>query len=140
MNTEKIPFLTNFVKSKFYLEIGLAVILFAIALYTGNIIEFIILMLYFIIFLEIVRSVVGFVREQRVMITPLINAFIVLTLREFIVTVVKINKEESESFEAFFNSAVNFQLLVFSGVLLFLFLLRYLAYRTSPDRLNSHKS
>ena len=125
---------SQFMKSKFYLEMIIAVVLFSIALYMGSIIEFIILMLYFIIFLEIVRSVVGFVREQRVKITPLINAFIVLALREFIVTVVKINKEEADSFEALFNSSVNFHLLVFSGVLLFLFLLRYIAYKTSPDR------
>ncbi|MGM0623755.1 MAG: hypothetical protein ACQESH_07005 [Campylobacterota bacterium] len=126
--------ISKFMKNKYYLEVIIATSLFALAVYTDSIIQFIILMLYFIIFLEIVRTVIGFVREQRVRITPLINAFIILALREFIVTVVKVNKESADSFEMMFNSATNFHLLVFSGVLLFLFLLRYIAYKTSPDR------
>ena len=129
----------KFIKSKFYLEVIIAAVLFAIAVYMDSIIQFIILMLYFIIFLEIIRTVSGFIREQRVRVTPLINAFIVLALREFIVTVVKVNKEEADTFEAMFNSSTNFHLLVFSGVLLFLFLLRYIAYKTSPDRFEDNE-
>jgi uncharacterized membrane protein (DUF373 family) len=125
----------SFLKNKFYWEVIVAAILFVIALALDSIIQFIIWMLYFIIFLEIVRTVSGFIREQRVRVSPLINAFIVLALREFIVTVVKVNKEQADSFEAMFNSATNFHLLVFSGVLLFLFLLRYISYKTSPDSL-----
>lgn len=131
MEKKEIP---KFFKTKFYWEVIIATLLFAIAWYMGSIIDFIIMMLYFIIFLEIVRAVGGFIREQRVRITPLIDAFLILALREFIVTVVKVNKESADTLEAMFHSATNFHLMVFSGVILFLFLLRYLAYKTSPDR------
>jgi len=126
--------ISKFFKNKFYWEVIIATLLFFIAWFMGSIVDFIIMMLYFIIFLEIVRAVGGFIREQRVRITPLIDAFLILALREFIVTVVKVNKESADSFEAMFNSSTNFHLMVFSGVILFLFLLRYLAHKTSPDR------
>jgi hypothetical protein len=50
----------------------------------------------------------------------LVDAFIILALREFIVNVVKVNKEELTTFEAVFSSAVNYNLLILSGVILFL--------------------
>lgn len=131
MDAKEIP---KFFKTKFYWEVIIATTLFGVAWFMGSIIDFIIMMLYFIIFLEIVRAVGGFIREQRVRITPLIDAFLILALREFIVTVVKVNKETGDSFDAMFHSSTNFHLMVFSGVILFLFLLRYLAYKTSPDR------
>ncbi|MGM0533084.1 MAG: hypothetical protein ACQERK_01150 [Campylobacterota bacterium] len=130
MEAKELP---KFVKNKFYWEIILASGLFITALAMGNVVEFIIYMLYFIIFLEVTRAIIGFIREQRVRLTPLIDAFIILVLREFIVTVVKINQKKDITFDMFLNSAINFQILVFSGVLMFLFFLRYLAYRTSPD-------
>lgn len=99
-----------------------------VALLTNTIVEFIIYMLYFIIFLEIVRAVSHFIREQAIKITLLIDAFIILTLREFIVNVVKVNKEKYSSFDMLFSSSVNFHLMIFSGVLIFLFLLRYVAH------------
>ena len=119
--------ISRFFKDKFYWEIIISVILFGIALVTGSILEFIISMLYFIIFLEIVRAVSNFIREQKIKITLLIDAFIILTLREFIVNVVKINKEDFSSFAMVFASSVNFHIMIFSGVLVFLFLLRYVA-------------
>ncbi len=118
---------TDFFHNKFYWELIVAVILFGIAMLTNTIVEFIIYMLYFIIFLEIVRAVSHFVREQTIKITLLIDAFIILTLREFIVNVVKVNKEQYSSFDMLFSSSVNFHLMIFSGVLIFLFLLRYVA-------------
>ena len=54
--------------------------------------------------------------------TLLVDAFIILALREFIVNVVKINKEQLNSFDALFSSAVNFNLLILSGVIVFLLL------------------
>ncbi|QOG13105.1 phosphate-starvation-inducible PsiE family protein [Arcobacter sp. FWKO B] len=123
----------KFFQDKMYIELIIAVVLFSFALITNNLLEFIIYMLYFIIFLEIVRAVMSFIREQRVRIGILIDVFIILALREFIVNVVKINKEEIDSFEALFNSPTNFHILVFSGVILFLFLIRYIAKKTSPD-------
>jgi uncharacterized membrane protein (DUF373 family) len=126
--------LINFLHSKFYIELIIAVILFSMAVYLDSIVTIIIYMLYFIIFLEIVRAVMSFIREKRVQIRILIDAFIILALREFIVNVVKLNKEEFDSFDALFNSSTNFHILVFSGVIVFLFLLRYLALFTSPDR------
>jgi len=121
----------NLLKNKFSLEMWIAVILFTIAALTNTIVEFIIYMLYFIIFLEITRAVTSFIREQRVKIFLLIDAFIILTLREFIVNVVKINNIEASTASSFFSNPVNFNVLMFSGVLLFLFLLRYLAKKTS---------
>ena len=126
--------LINFLHSKFYIELIIAVILFSIAVYLDSIVTMIIYMLYFIIFVEIVRAVMSFIREKRVQIRILIDAFIILALREFIVNVVKLNKEEFDSFDALFNSSTNFHILVFSGVIVFLFALRYLAVFTSPDR------
>ncbi|MCK9338125.1 MAG: phosphate-starvation-inducible PsiE family protein [Arcobacteraceae bacterium] len=124
---------SRFFKDKLYIELIIATVLFSIALITNSLLEFIIYMLYFIIFLEIVRAVMSFIREQRVRIGILIDVFIILALREFIVNVVKINKEELNSFEALFNSPTNFHILIFSGVILFLFVLRYIAKKTSPD-------
>ena len=119
--------ISSFFHNKFYWELIVAVILFGIAMLTSTIVEFIIYMLYFIIFLEIVRAVSHFIREQTIKITLLIDAFIILTLREFIVNVVKVNKEQYSSFDMLFSSSVNFHLMIFSGVLIFLFLLRYIA-------------
>ena len=110
--------LINFLHSKFYIELIIAVILFSIAVYLDSIVTMIIYMLYFIIFVEIVRAVMSFIREKRVQIRILIDAFIILALREFIVNVVKLNKEEFDSFDALFNSSTNFHILVFSGVIL----------------------
>ncbi len=124
----------EFFHSKFYVELILAISLFAIAMLTDNIVNIIIYLLYFIIMLEIVRAVMSFLREKRVKIGILIDAFIILTLREFIVNVVKINKEEIVSFDSLFTNSTNFHILIFSGVLVFLFILRWAAMYTSPDK------
>lgn len=127
--------IVNFFQSKFYIELVVASILFLVAVATDSIITIIIYLLYFMIMLEIVRAVIGFMRENRVQIRILIDAFIILALREFIVNVVKLNKEEFGTFEALLQSSTNFHILVFSGVLIFLFILRWLAIFTSPDRI-----
>jgi uncharacterized membrane protein (DUF373 family) len=129
----------NFFQNKFYIELLLATTIFAIALAMDRVLEVIISLLYFIIFLEIVRAVMSFIREQRIKIRILIDAFIILTLREFIVNVVKINGEELDSIDALFQSSVNYHILIFSGVLVFLFMLRWFAHITSPDRLKHNK-
>jgi uncharacterized membrane protein (DUF373 family) len=85
------------------------------------------------IFLEIVRVIIGFIYDHRVKLRTLIDIFIILALREFIVNVVKINKEDFNSIFDVFGSSVNFHILIFSGVLVFLFVLRFLAKVTSPD-------
>lgn len=126
--------LKEFFYSKFYIELVIASALFIVAIVTNNIIPIIIYLLYFIIMLEIVRAVMSFMREKRIKIRFLIDAFIILTLREFIVNVIKINKEGITSFEDLFSNSTNFHILVFSGVLVFLFLLRWLSVVTSPDR------
>ena len=123
--------LVNFFSDKLYLELSVAAILFLIALALDKLMDFIIYMLYFIIFLEIVRAVVNYVREQRVALSLLVDAFIILALREFIVNVVKINKEELHSFEALFSSAVNYNLMILSGVIIFLLIVRYLSVISS---------
>lgn len=138
-NKEISTIFAKFVQDKFYIELIIASVLFAFALATDSLLEFIIYMLYFIIFLEIVRAVMSFIREHRVKIGILIDVFIILALREFILNVVKINKEELDSFDALFNSPTNFHILVFSGVILFLFLLRYIAKKTSPDNPESRQ-
>jgi uncharacterized membrane protein (DUF373 family) len=131
MNTDK---LTNFFHNKFYIEIIVASVLFFYAIASDNIINIIIYLLYFMIMLEIVRAVIGFIRENRVQIRILIDAFLILTLREFIVNVVKLNKEDIDSFSLLLSNSTNFHILIFSGVLVFLFLLRWLAIFTSPDK------
>ncbi|WP_321468286.1 hypothetical protein [Halarcobacter sp.] len=121
----------KFFKDRFYIEFIVATILFLVALAMNKLMEAIIYMLYFIIFLEIVRTVVNYVREQRVIISSLVDAFIILALRELIVNLVKINNETIESFDDLFASSLNHNLLVISGVILFLLLVRYLAVKTS---------
>ncbi len=125
----------RFFKDKFYIEMAIASTLFLIALATNMLMEFIIYMLYFIIFLEIVRAVVNYIREQRVTMSLLVDAFIILALREFIVNVVKINVEELNSIEAIFASSVNYNLMILSGVILFLLLVRYLSVKSSQKYL-----
>ena len=129
----------NFFSDKLYIEISIASVLFIIALATNKLMDFIIYMLYFIIFLEIVRAVVNYVREQRVALSLLVDAFIILSLREFIVNVVKVNKEDLSTIEALFSSAVNLNLLVLSGVIVFLLLVRFLSVRTSQRYLFGRK-
>ena len=123
--------LVNFFSDKLYLELSVAAILFLIALALDKLMDFIIYMLYFIIFLEIVRAVANYIREQRVTLSLLVDAFIILALREFIVNVVKVNKEELTTIEAIFSSAVNYNLLILSGVILFLLVVRYLSVISS---------
>lgn len=131
--------LVNFFSDKLYIELSITAVLFVIALALDKLMDFIIYMLYFVIFLEIVRAVVNYVREQRVSMTLLVDAFIILALREFIVNVVKINKEELSTFEAIFSSSINFNLLILSGVILFLMIIRYLSIITSQKHLLKDK-
>jgi len=123
-----------FFYNKFYIELILAIVLFVIAVGTNSMITIIIYLLYFIIMLEIVRAVMSFLREKRVKIGILIDAFIILTLRELIVNVVKINSVQINSIDMLMSSTINFHIFIFCGVLLFLFLLRWLSILTSPDR------
>ncbi|MGA1940932.1 hypothetical protein [Arcobacter sp. YIC-310] len=129
----------NFFSDKLYIELTVASILFLIALSLNMLMDFIIYMLYFIIFLEIVRAVINYIREQRVALTLLVDAFIILALREFIVNVVKVNKEDLKSIEEIFNSAVNFNLLILSGVIVFLLIVRYFSIKTSQKYLFTKK-
>ncbi|MDD3008174.1 MAG: hypothetical protein PHQ70_04795 [Arcobacter sp.] len=131
--------LVNFFSDKLYIELSITAVLFVIALALDKLMDFIIYMLYFVIFLEIVRAVVNYVREQRVSMTLLVDAFIILALREFIVNVVKVNKEELSTFEAIFSSSINFNLLILSGVILFLMIIRYLSIITSQKHLLKDK-
>ena len=121
----------NFFSDKLYIELSITAVLFLIALLLDRLMDFIIYMLYFIIFLEIVRAVANYIREQRVTLSLLVDAFIILALREFIVNVVKVNKEELTTIEAIFSSAVNYNLLILSGVILFLLVVRYLSVISS---------
>ncbi|QKJ22403.1 phosphate-starvation-inducible PsiE family protein [Poseidonibacter lekithochrous] len=125
----------NFFSDKLYIELSIASILFVIALATGMLMDFIIYMLYFIIFLEIVRAVVNYIREQRVALSLLVDAFIILALREFIVNVVKVNKEEYRTIDELFSSAVNLNLFVLAGVVIFLLIVRYFSVKTSQKYL-----
>lgn len=129
---KRIP---NFYKDKFYVEILVATLLFIIAIAMNKLMDFIIYMLYFIIFLEIVRTVINFIREQKVVLSILVDAFIILTLRELILNVVKVNKEDLTSFDALFSSPVNFNIMILSGVIIFLFFVRYLSIKTCPQNL-----
>ena len=122
-----------FFQNKLNLEVFLAITLLVIASIFGLIVELIIYLLYFMIFLEIVRVLIGFIYEKRVRIRLLIDIFIILALREFIVNVVKINNEDFNSIFNVFASSTNYHILIFSGVLVFLFVLRFLAKVTSPD-------
>ena len=121
----------NFFSEKLYIELSIAAVLFLVALVLDMLMDFIIYMLYFIIFLEIVRAVANYIREQRVTLSLLVDAFIILALREFIVNVVKINKEELNTIEAVLSSPVNFNLLILSGVIIFLLVVRYLSVISS---------
>ena len=129
----------NFFSDKLYIEISIASILFIIALATNMLMDFIIYMLYFIIFLEIVRAVVNYVREQRVALSLLVDAFIILALREFIVNVVKVNKENISTIDELFSSAVNLNLFVLAGVIIFLLIVRFLSVKTSQRYLFGRK-
>lgn len=121
----------SFFSDKLYIELLIAGVLFLIALVLDMLMDFIIYMLYFIIFLEIVRAVVNYIREQRVTLSLLVDAFIILALREFIVNVVKVNKEELTSLEAIYTNGINYNLLILSGVILFLLIVRYLSVISS---------
>ncbi len=125
--------LKMFFQNRLYLEVFLAGALLLIASIFGLIVELIIYALYFMIFLEIVRVLIGFIYDNRVKLRSLIDIFIILALREFIVNVVKINKEDFSSIFDVFASSTNYHILIFSGVLVFLFVLRFLAKVTSPD-------
>ena len=129
----------KFYKQKLYIELIVATSLFVFALWTDSMIQFIIHMLYFIIFLEIVRAVANYIREQRVIISLLVDAFIILTLREFIVNVVKINDVAFVSLEHVLKESLNINLFILAIIIVFLFLVRFLAVKTSQrNLLNDH--
>ncbi len=130
----------RFFHDKFYIEVGVASILFFIALMMDMLMDFIIYMLYFIIFLEIVRAVVNYIREQKVVLALLVDAFIILALRELIVNVVKINTETIDSLDALFASSLNYNILIISGVIIFLFLVRFLAVKTAHNVIEKTRS
>ena len=123
--------ISKFFSDKLYIEISIASVLFIIALITDMLMDFIIYMLYFIIFLEIVRAVMNYIREERVVLSLLVDAFIILALREFIVNVVKVNKENLATIDAIFSSPINYNLLILSGVIIFLLMVRYFSVKTS---------
>lgn len=124
----------NYLSShKYQKELPIAIVLFVYAMVTDSLMEFIIYMLYFIIFLEIIRSVIEFTQGYRIKIRVLVDAFIILSLREFIVNVAKLSKEDYASFEVLLQSSTNMHILIYSGVIVFLFVIRYLAVKTSPE-------
>jgi len=120
-------------KNKFYIEIVVASFLFMYAIFTNDVISVIINLLYFIIFLEIVRIISDFIQEHRIKLRLIIDTFIILTLREFIVNVVKVNQEELAGVDDILSSSLNSHIMIFSGVLIFLFILRWFSLLTSPD-------
>ena len=130
-------FLSRFYRDKFYIELLVAGGLFFVALIFNLLMDFIIYMLYFIIFLEITRAIINYVREQRVVLALLVDAFIILALRELVVNLVKINNAKLDSIEALFASSLNWNILIISGVILFLLIVRYLAVITSQKYLLS---
>ena len=132
--------LSKFFSDKLYIEISIASVLFVIALVLDMLMDFIIYMLYFIIFLEIVRAVMNYIREERVVLSLLVDAFIILALREFIVNVVKVNKEDLSTIDAIFSSPINYNLLILSGVIIFLLIVRYFAVKTSQRYLLNSKN
>jgi len=131
--------LKEFFQNKFYIELLAALTLFIFAIATNSMISIIINLLYFIIMLEITRAVIGFIREQRIEIWILIDAFIILTLREFIVNVVKINKEKFYSIEMLLSNSTNYHILIFAVVLVFLFILRWVSmFISTKNSMNGH--
>jgi len=118
------------------IEIGVTIILFAIAIIFDALMTVIIYMLYFIIFLEIVKAVINYIKEKDVEVRFLINAFIILSLREFIVNVVKINEEKISSLDMLFSNHINMNLFILAGVIVFLFFIRYLAIKTSVENIS----
>lgn len=133
-------FIGRFYRDKFYIELIVAATLFLIALVLNMLMEFIIYMLYFIIFLEITRAVINYIREQRVVLTILVDAFIILALRELIVNVVKINNEKIESMDALLASSLNWNIMVIAGVVIFLLIVRYLSVKTSQRYMFERKN
>lgn len=133
-------FIGRFYRDKFYIELIVAASLFLIALVLNMLMEFIIYMLYFIIFLEITRAVINYIREQRVVLTILVDAFIILALRELIVNVVKINNEKIESIDALLASSLNWNIMVIAGVVIFLLIVRYLSIKTSQRYMFERKN
>ena len=135
---EKITNLKMVDIKKFNFEVIIAGILFIIAVIMDKMMDVIIYMLYFIIFVEIVRAVLGYIQEERVLLRFLVDAFIVLALREFIVNVVKINKYNIASFESLLSNPISINLVVLSIVILFLFFVRYLAMKISPFNMKKY--
>ncbi len=131
--------LNRFYKDKHYIEIILAGGFFLIALYYHMLMDFIIYMLYFVIFLEITRTVINYIREQTVVLSIIVDAFIILTLRELIVNVVKINNEKLDSFDDLMSSTLNWNIFIIAGVIIFLLLVRYLSVKTSETYMLNKK-
>ncbi|ADG92806.1 hypothetical protein Arnit_1145 [Arcobacter nitrofigilis DSM 7299] len=127
-------------KDKHYIEIILAGGLFLIALYYHMLMDFIIYMLYFVIFLEITRTVINYIREKTVVLSIIVDAFIILTLRELIVNVVKINNEHLDSLEALMSSTLNWNIFIIAGVIVFLLIVRYLSVKTSETYILGKKN
>ena len=108
-----------------YLEVIVASILFALAMYVKDPISVVINLLYFIIILEVTRMVIEYIRspEHRVKIRYLVDASIVAVLREIIIIVV----DSHNMYEHLF------QLALYIPLLFITLSARYIVMKITPD-------
>ncbi|CAA6806933.1 MAG: Unknown protein [uncultured Campylobacterales bacterium] len=120
----------SLLKDKYSVELVLSILAFIVAIYLDKVIEVVIYALYFLIFLELTRAILTFIREQRVIVRYLVDALIIFVLREFIINVVKINTQDLQHISDILKNSVGINTILLGGVLLFMFFVRYLSNNT----------
>ena len=114
-----------------YFRFFVATVFFILAIGTNSILEFIIYILYFIIFIELTNITAELIIRKHIKMRYIIDTFIVISLRELIVSVSKMSSSQpnySDIF-TFIQQAQNLNVMVYSGVILFLFLIKYITLK-----------
>ena len=132
------PFFAKLKEHKTLLEVSVAIILFLYASISGNIVNTIIYILYFIIFLELTNLVFDFIAYMQIKIKIVLNTFIIIILRELIVVISKLGKIEITSTEMLWQTPSVYHIIIYTIAILVLFFIKYISIITSEFSLKQY--
>ena len=132
------PFFAKLKEHKTLIEVSVAIILFLYASISGNIVNTIIYILYFIIFLELTNLVFDFIAYMQIKIKIVLNTFIIIILRELIVVISKLGKIEITSTEMLWQTPSVYHIIIYTIAILVLFFIKYISIITSEFSLKQY--
>ena len=132
------PFFAKLKEHRTILEVAVATLLFLYASFSGNIVNTIIYILYFIIFLELTNLVFDFITYMQIKIKIVLNTFIIIILRELIVVISKLGKVEISSVEMLWQTPSVYHIIIYTIAVLVLFFIKYISIITSEFSLKQY--